>query len=580
MAVQTESSTKMEDHFESFSEHITEWDTIRDVIELDLDDPPYKEDRNRFPRKDFVLYGTTPKLEQKVFVKCRDCAIIFNPLDISYHRNCVGTYSPTKVQVCERRSKNRGGSRSKKILNNFAVPPITGKTYSPNRSINKDKGEPKTKLNQSIGTTKVQEMINIIPESEIKGTSPDIPSPSCLSNDSLSLDGDSSSPKVTSSVRTSKKSCSRKAKSAKEFDPDLHCGVMDAHKGPCLRSITCSNHRIQLKKLVVGRSKDIHQLITEKRLAKERDLLNQLMPEIDKIESVSLVEHIPVESTPMDVLTEVATSDMIEVKQELEVDNMKHPVQYFEALNSRSGLNYSMRSMSPIHLNSIKTMEIFDVPMKEEVNNSPLENFGFVSFGQENGMKSIINLDFTQTLMTPPKDEYEIKETESVQFSFQPMSPFREDKPPVKHESFVNIPVTENKHVAFKIPDMEVEENSLELYPTPFTTHSFGIKNFGGALLSTKYQIQSQRNDILRAVNDARINFPLDGLHVSRTNRNPCNLPLIDKDIDYKQMRVDPNLNHLLMQCEIRKPFDETLSDECLQENFGRNTFPSTIDFE
>lgn len=37
---------------------------------------------------------------------------------------------------------------------------------------------------------------------------------------------------------------SRRRRNTHEFDPDKHCGVLDASKRPCLRAITCANHTV------------------------------------------------------------------------------------------------------------------------------------------------------------------------------------------------------------------------------------------------------------------------------------------------------------------------------------------------
>lgn len=598
----------MEDYFEGFSESITEWETIRDMTELDLDDLPCHNEKidhriHRFPRQDLVMYGMIPKMEQRIYIKCKDCKLIFNPFDISYHKTCVSTSTPSKTHASERKTKSRGGS-SKRNLNNFPLPPVFAKTSSPNRGYNKDretvsKTSKAAIANQSATNSKVQEIINAIPEPEIKGNSPGVPSPSCLSNDSLSLDGDSSSPIVTSSSRSSKKS--RKIKSHKEFDPDLHCGVIDAHKGPCLRSITCSNHRIQLKKLVPGRSKDIHQLITEKRLAKERDMLNQSIPEIEKVENVNIIEHIPVViSAPLEVISEVSTSEIIDMKQHLvdcveEVEELKSDMEHLEEF-----VEDHHASMSPIDQgNSIKSLENYEFtqitpmsPLKDDNDISALENYKFASISSmnpENGILPLENYDFTThiTSLSPLKDEFDINSMEGFKFAqIQPMSPLKQETL-LMQESFVsnsivNVPMTDDRPVSFTIPDLEFEDSTiLGSHPKPIALPTYGLKKFGGAVLFNKPQIQLQRNDILRAVNDSRVNFALfGGTNLSRSKRNHCNLSILDSDIEYKQMRLDPNLNHFLMQCEIRKPFDDVLLEECLQENFGRNTFTSTIDFE
>lgn len=582
----------MEDCFEGFSENITDWETIRRMTELDLDDQPHKapilDHRiHRFPRRDFSMYGLMPKMEQKIYTKCIDCGVVFNPLDVSFHKTCNGTITPTKSPILEKKNKGRS-SGSRKSLNTFTLPPA--KTSSPNRTTIKDRDSSsktsKAVANQSVINSKVQEILSTVPETDIKGTSPNVPSPSCLSNDSLSLDGDSSSPIRMPSSRSSKKS--RKAKSVKEYDPDVHCGVVDSNKGPCLRSITCSNHRIQLKKLVPGRRKDIQQLITEKRLAKERDLLNLSVPEIEKVGTERITEVL---ATPLEALNDVP-SDLLDIKQDIADcmggieelrHEMKHSQDFIDVIHDSKTLDdfryTSINSLSPSHQeNCDKSFDFTELapmsPLKEE-NSVTLDNYlhPISSQNQE-------NLDYIPQF----REDFNDGIAENPKY-IQPMSPLKLESTPKPatfvSDSIVNIPLTDDTTVTYQIPDVELDGNIVRSHPKPVAIPNYGMKKFGGAILFNKPQFQLQRNDILRAVNDSRINFSLfDDMRLSRSKRNHCNLSLIEEDIEYKQMRLDPNLNHFLMQCEIRKPFDEVLLEECLQENFGRNTFTSTIDFE
>ncbi|CAH1982589.1 unnamed protein product [Acanthoscelides obtectus] len=55
----------------------------------------------------------------------------------------------------------------------------------------------------------------------------------------------SSSSSSSSRYKKSKKSNSSCRVAVKHFDPDVHCGVVVSGKGPCTRSVTCSNHRVR-----------------------------------------------------------------------------------------------------------------------------------------------------------------------------------------------------------------------------------------------------------------------------------------------------------------------------------------------
>nr|CAH7735786.1 unnamed protein product [Callosobruchus chinensis] len=54
-----------------------------------------------------------------------------------------------------------------------------------------------------------------------------------------------SSSSSSSRHRKSMKTNSSCRVAVKEFDPDIHCGVVEPGKGPCTRSVTCSNHRVR-----------------------------------------------------------------------------------------------------------------------------------------------------------------------------------------------------------------------------------------------------------------------------------------------------------------------------------------------
>lgn len=704
----------MEDLFEGFSESITDWETIREITELDLDEPPPNVDKidhriHRFPRQDYSMYGIIPKLEQRTYVRCKDCKLIFSSQDIMYHKTCAATTEKTKTP--EKKPKTRGATNRKKS-NTFPLPlGFSSKTSSPNRA-QKDTKETSSKINKHLtgqGTTtplKYHEINSAITEPELKGASPGVPSPSCLSNDSLSLDGDSSSPLRTSSTRSSKK-LTRKHKLTKEYDPDFHCGVVDAHKGPCMRSITCSNHRIQLKKLVPGRSKDIHQLISEKRLAKERDLLlNQSIAENEKMETVNTTveeaEQTPVviSGTSIEVSSQLSTStsDMIDISRQhvieesvdeevLEVkDDMKHSEEYIEALHNPNNLQELKFSASLMDQeNCLKSLEGYDFtqfntisPEKEDINY--FTNLNNIRFASNQDMKFFENFDFTH--LAPLAEDYDCgkplrlaeiqpmfplevqekkedtflseaianvsmleakplsfkiqrplehqafrlaeiqpmsplevqekkedtflsegianismieakpvnfnigKSLEQEEFTLaeiQPMSPFElqeeNEEDTFMSKAIANVPAIEAKPVSFKIPDVESDVFGISTHPNPIALPNYGTKNVGGAILLNKPHMQCQRNDILRAVNDSRVNFAVNQTS-SKSKKNHCTVSANDSDIEYKQMRLDPNLNHFLMQCEIRKPYNEVLLEECLQENYARNTFTSTIDFE
>uniref|UniRef100_A0AAR5PHF0 SCA7 domain-containing protein n=1 Tax=Dendroctonus ponderosae TaxID=77166 RepID=A0AAR5PHF0_DENPD len=83
----------------------------------------------------------------------------------------------------------------------------------------------------------------------------------------------SSSSNSAGSTSSSSSSSSSSSKSLpKDYDAELHCGSSEHSRSTGVRSVTSSNHRLQLRKQVSGRSKDIHQMSPEKKAAKENDM--------------------------------------------------------------------------------------------------------------------------------------------------------------------------------------------------------------------------------------------------------------------------------------------------------------------
>ncbi|KRT84905.1 hypothetical protein AMK59_788, partial [Oryctes borbonicus] len=123
-------------------------------------------------------------------------------------------------------------------------------------------------------------------------------------NNSSSNSSSSGSSSSSSRHKKSKKSY----KKIKEYDPDKHCGVVEGHKGPCMRSITCSNHMVHLRKAVQGRSKDFHQLIADHKAAKEKEQVKVMPPPGLSMPHLDTTSPSP---TPSSMYRSVSTSFVI-----------------------------------------------------------------------------------------------------------------------------------------------------------------------------------------------------------------------------------------------------------------------------
>ncbi|XP_045434926.1 ataxin-7 isoform X5 [Pipistrellus kuhlii] len=66
--------------------------------------------------------------------------------------------------------------------------------------------------------------------------------------------------------------------SEREFDPDIHCGVIDLDtKKPCTRSLTCKTHSLAQRRAVQGRRKQFDVLLAEhKNKTREKELIRHL----------------------------------------------------------------------------------------------------------------------------------------------------------------------------------------------------------------------------------------------------------------------------------------------------------------
>lgn len=61
------------------------------------------------PRQDVLLYGTFPKMEPRVYSKCRECNRVFNPCDISSHKSCSKTQNSVHPSILKKKMKSKSG---------------------------------------------------------------------------------------------------------------------------------------------------------------------------------------------------------------------------------------------------------------------------------------------------------------------------------------------------------------------------------------------------------------------------------------------------------------------------------------
>ncbi|XP_018565773.1 protein let-653 isoform X2 [Anoplophora glabripennis] len=601
----------MEDYFDGFSEDITKWEIIREMIDLDLDD----EFRNEFhktdpsvqllPRQDVILYGTIPKMEQRIYSKCKECRLVFNPRDILSHKTCSGkAHLSSTPQNLKKKVKSKGSS-SKKSHSSLPPPPLFKKPPSPLTSVS-SAPIPETKSSSTKVSTKIPKISTVSSissshtvtttstksETRLSSSSPHTSKSNSVhspKSPSKSVSGTAHSPKSTSKTATSTETIasssvssssssnsnssrykkSRKSnnntKVTKEFDPDVHCGVIEGNRGPCTRSITCSNHRIQLRKLVPGRSKDIHQLIAERKAAKEKELKHGSYMSPNGSEEKDMfcqnTSYVPIVATIVSTIDSAPTTTYVPIMPKTSTSSTSRSTAtsiLTAKLNMTDMENKSTKTLdggyiTSIHNNSqdsaIGTVPVVYMPMSPISVVSPVQ---FVQIG-----KNMICLESPQSAMSPP--------------------------------------LTANQSVFLTIPSQpNNQQPNLKLYkthPKPVAIPSYGTKKVGGAILLSNQHVECQRNDILMAMNTKReavnstqgygaisllnhTNIPHrpNILKVKSANKVNCKRPAVDKlnsVSDSKQLRLGPNVNGFILHSDISETADAPQSNNCIQEKIA-----------
>ncbi|XP_070405453.1 ataxin-7 isoform X2 [Nothobranchius furzeri] len=108
---------------------------------------------------------------------------------------------------------------------------------------------------------------------------PSIPKPPLLASGQILNGKNPVVDKKQDSSSTSSRRHFNKKVSEREFNPDIHCGVMDAAHKPCTRSLTCKTHSLSHRRAVPGRKKRFDILLAEhKNRAREREKERELGP--------------------------------------------------------------------------------------------------------------------------------------------------------------------------------------------------------------------------------------------------------------------------------------------------------------
>ncbi|KAM9327220.1 ataxin-7 [Gastrophryne carolinensis] len=121
---------------------------------------------------------------------------------------------------------------------------------------------------------------------------PPLPSPGQIPNGKGIL---STPPNVEKKEDTNCRKYLHKRLSDREFDPDIHCGVVDVEtKKPCTRSLTCKTHSLGYRRAVQGRKKGFDALLAEhKNKSREKDLLRHAEQQQQQQQTSALREPHP-----------------------------------------------------------------------------------------------------------------------------------------------------------------------------------------------------------------------------------------------------------------------------------------------
>nr|XP_008200031.1 PREDICTED: uncharacterized protein LOC100142225 isoform X3 [Tribolium castaneum] len=500
----------MDNYFESTLENVLRWEFL-DHVDVSSE---VGEDNNHgiqktvcsLQREYISLYGSHPKMEDRVFSTCGVCEQVFNPQVVANHRE----HCPGKNKIQSQQLKKKVKSKKKLQGSSVPLPPLFKKETlgPPVLSKFSDISPPQVSrlapdvlpLPEPIVAPKANEIEPSVP-------SPPTPPPPPLPPSPLH-DGP---PEEPASARH-KKSKKSSTKALREYDPDIHCGVVDGLKGPCTRSITCSNHKIQLRKSVPGRSKNIHVLIAEKKAAKEKDSrrrspthLLQIEPKPSTEFMFPIIETEPINCDGSDTGDEVAKfvgtpqlastitiADLPqnELHDEVESDD---PSNQSESGYCSIETTLSTKSSPVLYLNPI----------------SPIIVVTPVQFIQK---ENSVYVEAPQPANSPPPNGY-----------------------------FLAMPESSSNIKLYKS------------HPKPTILPAYGARKVGGAILSSNQRLEYQRNDIQMAISTKRKRASTVKLSAS----------------DSKQIKLAADVNGFILHTEMSEVADAPQPNHCIQENIN-----------
>ncbi|CAG9855266.1 unnamed protein product [Phyllotreta striolata] len=480
----------MEDYFESFPIEIKKWDILRamHMTDLNFDVRKRKDHGNKktipnvqlLPRQNVTLYGTMPKMEQRIFTKCKECRLVFNPRNIMTHKVCPERFHSSTSDSSQKDSKTKGNSsrkshsylpplfkvsKTKSPSPSVSIPDLSQCKVSPKMSKSLPLSSPSTLTNSNKSETRLSPSSNF---SKVNSHSPRSSLKTSLK--SAQSDSNCSSTSSTSSrhKKSRKSSSSNNAKVTEEFDPNVHCGVVEGNSGPCTRSITCNNHRVQSRKSASS------QLITKRTPGKEKEPMHGSncsyttpngQPDEAKDSFSQNTTYAPVagvlssanelletnHSQPP-VLTKISEPKQTFIRQTTSVVVAKQPI----LTDTENGNTKTLNNNYIMNKHS-KDSDIGSVPLVY----MPMGLISFVHIG-----KSVICLESQKNQLQNP-------------------------------------PVT-NQSLYLALPNQHSNIKMYKSHPKPVAVPNYGTKKVRGALLLSNRRLKCQRDDILKAITPKR----------------------------------------------------------------------------
>ncbi|XP_056461345.1 ataxin-7 [Gadus chalcogrammus] len=265
----------------------------------------------RLCREDMPIFGQCPAQDDFYLVMCSHCSQVVKPqaFQAHYERRHSLASKPTPILVRPSAVGPSDSSSNFKLLK--AAKEKRKPPFIPFRELQPDKiltaavkvekihlkVDPSAKLTQapsamatastttsssSAGTTVSSNTATVTSSSSSSSAlkpglnSPSIPKPPLLAPGQIP-NGKGHTSVLSEKRQESSNASSRrhlyKRLSDREFNPDIHCGVMDmTARKPCTRSLTCKTHSLSQRRAVTGRRKRFDTLLAEhKNRARDRE---------------------------------------------------------------------------------------------------------------------------------------------------------------------------------------------------------------------------------------------------------------------------------------------------------------------